>query len=204
MPEIKIDIDITNKNVGRELKDAIEEGIKSASGARSANGLTDYMEKEAQAKLQREGAIWTGELHDSFGTRYLKKNGGLVVVLYNDADHAAPIEYGAEYGEKGPPVEALIPWVMTHLDSWSIPKDYEPSLPNPDDLAEDREDVDQGLLRLREAVDDGIVEKAFWLQDKIRRSGIDAVRFMREAEVWAEKNGSRLVAQHIKRKTDKI
>lgn len=200
MGEIEIDIDTLNKRVIRDIKDAFDDGVESAAGRSSSSGLPDAMEEAAKSKLRSEGAVWTGELISSFGVRYADKGDRIVVIFYNDADHARPVEAGAEYGSEGPPVHALVPWVVTHLDSWSIPDGDQGGLPSPDDLSSEREDVDEELLRVAESVSDDVIEKAFWLQQKIKREGLDAVNFMQTAEEFAEDAGGEVVQTHIERK----
>lgn len=45
--------------------------------------------------------------------------------------------------------------------------------------------------------DDELIEAAFWLQEHIRREGIEAVPFMDRAEVYARQDGPEQVAEDI-------
>lgn len=44
-----------------------------------------------------------------------------------------------------------------------------------------------------------VVDKAFWLQEKIYRDGLTPVGFMAHAKTYAETHGARVVSEHIKR-----
>lgn len=200
MGRIEFDIDTFDHRIADDIQDAIDEGIKDSTGRRTAHGIADIMSAEAKGKIRSEGAVWTGELLNSFQVRYLQRGNRIVVVFQNDADHAPALEYGAEYGSEGPPVHALIPWVMTHLSSWTIPDADAGGLPAPEDIDYEREDVDDELLEVAMRAPDGVIEKAFWLQEKIRRDGIDAIEFMEQARRWAEKDADRVVADAIDRR----
>lgn len=200
MGELSIELDSLDQGVVKDIHDAIDEGIKDATGRRSSHGISDIMSAEAKGKIRAEGAVWTGELLESFQVRYLQRGPRIIVVFENDADHAPALEYGAEYGDEGPPVHALIPWVMTHLSSWTIPEADKGGLPAPEDISYEREEIDDELLEVAMRAPDTVVEKAFWLQEKIRRDGIDAIEFMEQARRWAEKDADNVVADAIDRR----
>lgn len=106
---------VYNEDVVDDVKDAIEDGIKS-----SAEIIALDAQQAAEARIREEGAVWKGELLESFKWRAEKRQGKLRILVQNDADHARPLEVGATYVEKGPPVESLIPWVISKLQGWKV------------------------------------------------------------------------------------
>lgn len=197
------DIEFVTQVVGadkaiNDIRDAIDKGIRDS--ARGRTGLGNQIEERAKATIQEEGAIFTGELINSFNYRYVRVSGKLILRVWNDSDHAAPIEYGAEYTTKGPPVAALIPWVEAKMQGFTLPPDFDFS-PSTDLNEEDRMlETPDGMVDVTDVASETVVSKAFWLQQHIKENGIDAIGFMKDAERWAEENGADTVAAFIQRR----
>lgn len=156
MGDLEFRIDVDGKETVDDIRDAIEDGVRQ--GATEARA---EMEERAKSVLRRNAAIFTGELISSFTKgQSTSPDGDLVVWLENDSEHAAPVEYGAEYDEEGPPLRALLPWVYVHLEGDPI-------------------------------------QNAFWLQEKIKEEGIDALGFMQEAEDYAMRHADEDIRRHI-------
>ena len=110
-----------------KIPERLRKGLKSALRD-IGDDLLDEGEDAAQKKIQTEGRVWRKELRQSFERdNSLVGGGDRVAVLRNVAPHASPVEYGAVYGARGPPVAALIPWIM---DKWH---------PGDDDAADSHE-----------------------------------------------------------------
>lgn len=196
MPTIDIDIDVLNKRVDRDIKEDIEDGIEKGGTSLGLEG-----EEVAQHRIRSVGAIFTGDLILNFDVSVRKRRNKLVVTLENNSDHAAPIEYGAEYGSEGPPVIALIPWVRTKMSGFQVPEDDLSALPDRDEVDEDTTlpEPGGGEVDVLDVAEPETVQKAFWLQQHIKDNGIDAVRFMRAAEEYAREEGADTVADYISR-----
>jgi len=178
-----------------DIEDAVKQGIRS-----SRYPLRRELENVAKGRLIQVGAVWKPELINSFDAKYSREGNTYTIVFQNDADHAPPIEYGAEYDEEGPPVAALIPWVQDKLHGFTVTEDF--ALPDPPDIDQIREQAreeatNQNMIDAVSLADPNTVRKAFWLQQHIKEEGIDAVRFMRAAEKWAEKHADETVAAYI-------
>lgn len=177
-----------------DIEDAVHRGIRSGRRA-----VRRELEDKAQERIREAGAIWKGELISSFRAVYLQEGDKYFLVFKNDAEHAEPIEFGAEYGEKGPPVAALIPWVQTKLRGFSVPDDELPAPEEVDRIRDEARDqaTNQNMIDAVSLAEPYTVRKAFWLQQHIKEHGIDAVRFMKAAEMWAEANADKTVAEYI-------
>ncbi len=106
-----------------ELPDRIRKSLKG--GMRdSGDRLLDSGEKTAKNTIQKRGRVWRRELMRSFQQENEGTGAGRRAVLRNVATHAGPVEHGAVYGARGPPIAALIPWVLSKWrpgsgdDSW--------------------------------------------------------------------------------------
>lgn len=194
----KFTIDVQNIDVVDDIEDAIERGVK-----RGADTVADASIEVAKQRLREAGAIWTGELLESFDIYYATRGSDLVVIIDNDADHAAPIEYGAEYTDRGPPIVALIPWVQTHMDSFSIPDDSQ-SMEMREPVAGESEDLDVDRINAFDIASEETVQKAFWLQNHIKQHGLDAVGYMNRAQEWVESSGSRTISEYIHKEMAKV
>jgi hypothetical protein len=181
-----------------EIEKDIEDGIEKSVGKRSSDltSIDQQVKMVAKERIRDVGAVWTGDLVSSFDVDHFGTGDSIVVTIENTSDHAAPIEYGAEYDEEGPPVAALIPWVMTKMSGFTLPEDQS-ELPDTTRADELEIETTAGSVDLGASVPDEILEKAFWLQRHIKEEGIDAVRYMEMAEMWAEKNSANTVAEYI-------
>lgn len=178
----------------RQIEDAIKDGIAEGSAETGVEA-----EQVAKQRIRKVGAIFTGDLLNSFDIDIRKQGGNLVVRLTNDSDHAGPIEYGAEYTERGPPVVALIPWVRAKMTGFQIPEGDREDLPDPETVDADFEipEPDGSITDLRNVVDSETLDRAFWLQQHIKEEGIDAVRYMERAERYVKENAADNVAEAI-------
>lgn len=194
MADITIDIDVLNKRVDESIEDAITSGMREGG-----QQVASEAEEVAQQRIRDVGAVFTGNLVESFEIDLKKRGNNIIVTLENTSDHAAPIEYGAEYTERGPPVAALIPWVKLKMRGYTVPEDEVADLPDPQDVDEDTSipQADGPALDLTTVFDEEIVQKAFWLQQHIKEEGLDAVRFMKRAEEKVEDDGADTVADAI-------
>jgi len=206
MSKINIELDTLNKRVADDIERGIKSGIRKGSGATSRTGLSDQMEEVAQHKLRTENKVWTGQLISSFKATHKSTMGmkSFTIVFTNTADHAAPIEYGADYNEKGPPLIPLAVWLMTGGADYPPPSD-----PPDEETIRDRLDGEELIGPQGEEIDPldefpkAIIDQAFNIQDHIREHGIDPVRFMESAEQYAENAGAHTLADAIEAELDK-
>lgn len=201
MDELKMITSLQNEDVFDDIEDAIWQGMRD-----SLTPLGEATTQIAQQRIREAGAIWKGDLIGSFDFRFTRSDDSLTVIVSNYSDHAAPIEFGAEYEEKGPPVAALIPWVETKLHGYNVPED---NLPDYDEVPKIREKAKENALneetaRLASLAEPEVIQDAFWLQQHIKRTGIDAVKFMKAAEKWAEEGADRTVAGYISARFRKL
>lgn len=195
MSKIRFNISVNDGQIADEIQQRITDGIRDS--ARSTEGsLPDQIEDVAQHRIRGNGAIFKGELSGSFVASWSSSPKGVHIKVENESDHAAPVEYGAEYTEKGPPVVALIPWVRAKMRGFSIPDDDISDLPEPDVIRNEAEAPNYGPDILSQ-VEDRTLERAFWLQQHIKEEGIDALRYMKAAEAWAEESADKTVAGFI-------
>jgi hypothetical protein len=110
MSDIQFSTEMLNKDVTDDIEDAINDGI-----ARGASDLAQDLELVARLKIREEGAVWREKLINSFDDAYTRTSGNYVLVFMNTAEYAAPVNDGAEYGDEGPPISALIPWVQANM-----------------------------------------------------------------------------------------
>lgn len=194
MGDIEFDINVDNKRVANDIKDDIESGARKGAFAATAEA-----QEAAETRIREVGAIFSGELIQSFDISYRRRGGMLWVRLENNAEHAAPIEYGADYTDRGPPVAALIPWVRTKMMGFQVPQEDENDLPDPENVDEDLTvpEPDGSYTDLAKVVAPETLKRAFWLQQHIKEQGIDAVRYMQHAKAWAEAHADEEVADYI-------
>jgi hypothetical protein len=119
MRDINIRTSVKNIDVGDDIEDAIRDGIRNAV----RGSLPESMELVARLKIIEEDAIWRENLINSFENVQMRRGDNYVLIFQNTAEYAAPVNDGSEYGSEGPPLEALIPWVRTHLYYWEAPGD---------------------------------------------------------------------------------
>lgn len=99
------------KKVEKALKNAVRSGTKDAR-----DNLVNVGQRHAKDVILRRDAIWKGELYRSiktsknFSGRYAYKG-----QIFSTSSHAPPVEHGAQYTTRGPPLSALIPWVKSKV-----------------------------------------------------------------------------------------
>jgi len=195
MGDLNAQISIQNENVVSQIEDAIVDGIEKSIDQRRSTSVPKQAEKVAKKRIREAGAVFTEDLVESFEIDYKRTSNTWHVTLENTSDHAAPIEYGAEFGEEGPPVAALLPWVIVKMRGFDVPESsYD--LPEPDTIRDESDSIAYGP-DVTALAPDWAVEKAFWLQQHIKEEGIDALRYMAEAEAWADANAGETVAAFI-------
>lgn len=120
MGNIEIDLDVQNKDIGEDIADAIHGGIEEAISERQTKSVGHEMRRSMEARIKQNGRVFTGELVDSFELITERRGDQHVLIVRNDAGHAAAIDQGAEYGAEGPPLHRLIPWVQTKLKGYRV------------------------------------------------------------------------------------
>ncbi|QCC55965.1 hypothetical protein DV706_14155 [Natronorubrum bangense] len=75
--------------------------------------IVERGEDVATDRIVQRDAIWQWDLIGSFQTNSKKDPRGRIAILANTSDHAAPLEHGAQYGARGPPLAPLILYLMT-------------------------------------------------------------------------------------------
>jgi hypothetical protein len=113
--KLRLTVDVKQKQIVKAIEKQIKSGIEKAARRRFANSVSDTAVDAAKDRIRQEGAIWRGELIESFDVTTRKVGSNWVIEITNDADHAKPLDEGAEYDEKGPPIAELIPWVESNL-----------------------------------------------------------------------------------------
>lgn len=111
MSKLNFSVSVSDGDLTKRLRKSLNDGMRD-----SADSLLDSGEKTAKNAIQKRGRVWRKELMNSFEQDNSKSGSGRRAVLRNVATHAAPVEYGAQYGMRGPPIAALIPWI---LDKWN-------------------------------------------------------------------------------------
>ena len=97
------------EKVEKLLKNGIREGTK-----KTRDQLIDLGQRNAKEIIVRKDAIWKTELYHSIQTsKNFSGNYAYKGQVFSNVEHAGPIEHGARYGARGPPVTALIPWVKS-------------------------------------------------------------------------------------------
>lgn len=195
MAKIKVPTTVLNAGVIDDIEDDIESGVRKA-----AREIGEATEEVAEERIRSVGAVFTGDLVNSFDVDVTKVGGNMVVRITNDSDHAAAIEYGASYTDSGPPLAALIPWVKLKMRGFTVPED-DVDLPRRDTVRQEADteihEPDGTTTDLLDVVSDSVLKKAFWLQQHIKEEGIDAVRYMALAEEFAVESGPDIVATEI-------
>jgi len=120
MGDLEIDVTVRNKDVVDDIEDSIEDGIENALKPSRPDSLGKRMERAMQEYLRQRGKVWTTELVNSFDISFEVRNGIWVMLVQNDAEHAAPMDTGARYGAKGPPLAKLIPWVQQKMRGYRV------------------------------------------------------------------------------------
>lgn len=112
---LQLQIDVDDKAISQRLRRAFNSALTDAAGEIGREGV-----KVAKSRIREKDAIWRSELINSFSTSSKQLGDRRVVVIRNVADHAAPVEHGAEYTVRAPPLSALIPWVESKLQGWIV------------------------------------------------------------------------------------
>lgn len=120
MSNLNARVTVKGEDVVDDIGDAIEKGIIKAAKDSGQNSIARKMERRAKDRIRGKGKIWTGELLESFETEVVKKKSGATLILRNNAEHALPVDIGAEYGAEGPPLHKLIPWVEAKMAGYRI------------------------------------------------------------------------------------
>jgi hypothetical protein len=119
---IKIDIDVNG--VERTLKE-IERKLRRG-GRKGVKDTIDQGKNRAQDVIRTHDRIFNYEVYHGFITHVHDNNDDRVRgTIGNKADHAEAVDEGATYDEEGPPIEALMPWVMRKLRGWDLDFDSE-------------------------------------------------------------------------------
>lgn len=108
MGKLDFTVSLDDDDIPDRIRRSLKGGIRDA-----ADELLDSGQKTAKNTIQKRGRVWRRELMNSFEEENKGTGGGRRAVLRNVATHAAPVEHGATYGTRGPPIAALIPWVLS-------------------------------------------------------------------------------------------
>lgn len=106
--KLRFNVSVDDGDVPDRIKRSIEKGMRDASWH-----IVERGEDVATDRIVQRDAIWQWDLIGSFRTNTKKDPRGRIAVLANTSDHAAPIEHGAQYGARGPPLAPLILYLMT-------------------------------------------------------------------------------------------
>lgn len=120
MSRLRIDVDVKGKDIASEIERRIEDGIGDSVSTRRPDSLGRQMARAARQHIQAEGKVWTTELIRAFEITTEDQGDTTTLVLRNEAGHAAAIDTGATYGEEGPPLHRLIPWVKAKLQGYKV------------------------------------------------------------------------------------
>lgn len=119
MAKFKVEVNGIERTL-REIKRDIHHGMR-----KSVDNLVDNARDHAREVISQNDAIFNAEVYQGFRdaeTRNTPSN--IRAKLYNDVDHADVLEDGAAFTAKGPPVEALLPWVSRKMD-WKPDGDFD-------------------------------------------------------------------------------
>lgn len=115
--KLKADVKGHHATIQR-IRDGISDGMEDA-----AEELLDKAEEDAQDVLSNTRRIWKREVYHGFDKEVNSYKIQTSARLANYAPHATVVERGADYGARGPPVQALIPWVISHGGGFSAGSD---------------------------------------------------------------------------------
>lgn len=186
MGNFDISIDVDTHGIENRIQRAIAGGVKDA-----ARDLDSDLQDKAERKIIQANAIWRENLISSFESEIIRRPDGLWIKLRNISDHAGPVEDGAVYTDRGPPVHALLPWVRENLHGFEVT--------GSGGLNAVAKSGNLGAIMHPDfpGYTIGQVDKAFWLQAKIRRDGIVPVGYMAYAANWARANGHEVVSSNV-------
>lgn len=120
MGKIQVNIDVQDNDVADRIEKRISDGISESAKERNEDSLGRIIKEAARTHIKRHGRVWTTKLLNSFEISSEEQSGNLVLVVSNSAGHAAAIDTGAEYGDEGPPLHRLIPWVQQKMRGYRI------------------------------------------------------------------------------------
>lgn len=183
-----IDVDVDLNGVPQKIEQAIKRGIRE-----SADEISDQGTDVAKNKILEEGAVWKGELWSSFEWDDRKAGKKRIVNIKNVSEHAAPMEFGAEYEDKAPPIRKLLPWVQTELSGWKV-SDYW--------VYKAQQSLSMPLSEFM--ANKQLYAKAFWLQQHIKREGLEARRFMEAMEDYLWRHSDEIVGGEIDKALKKL
>lgn len=115
---LRVRASVNDNQIPTRISRAIQAALKDAGAEIARDGV-----RRAKTRIRSRDAIWRRELLNSFKTANVPVRGGRVVTILNVSDHAAPLEHGAEYTTRAPPISALIPWVEAKLIGWTVDGD---------------------------------------------------------------------------------
>lgn len=102
------------------LEDGIEAGME-----RAVERILEVLERDAKNTIRVNKRVFTTEVVNSFtdqtGTANIED--GISSRFLNTAKHAGAVEHGvhpSKYADGGPPIAALMPWVLVNLQDWQL------------------------------------------------------------------------------------
>lgn len=111
MPQIQIDVDGVDKTLN-DIRRDLHRGMEKA-----ADRIAENAKQDARSRIKEKDAIFNTEVYSGFRNAETYNSPSRVKrKLYNDVEHAEALEKGAEYGNEGPPVVALLPWVVRKMN----------------------------------------------------------------------------------------
>lgn len=111
MATFEIDIEGVDKTLN-EIKRDLHRGME-----KSVDNLVKNAKNKARQVISEEGAVFNYEVYEGFRDEETENNAFTVrAKVYNNVEHAEVLEEGATFPAKGPPVEALLPWVARKMD----------------------------------------------------------------------------------------
>lgn len=108
MAKLNFSVSLDDDEIPNRVRKSLKGGMRDAG-----DRLLDAGEKTAKNTIQKRGRVWRRELMRSFKRENEGTGKGRRAVLRNVATHAGPVEHGAVYGARGPPIAALIPWILS-------------------------------------------------------------------------------------------
>lgn len=108
MSKLNFTVSVDDADIPDRIRRSLKGGMRDAGDT-----LLETGEKTAKNTIQKRGRVWRRELMQSFESENESIGERRRAVLRNVATHAAPVEYGATYGLRGPPIAALIPWIIS-------------------------------------------------------------------------------------------
>jgi preprotein translocase subunit YajC len=124
--ELEVDVEGVEKTLN-EIERDLHRGME-----KSMDNLVDNAKGRARRVIAETDSIFNAEVYKGFKDAETKNSSTRIrTKVYNDVGHADALEHGAEYGSKGPPVAALLPWVARKMH-WSPDFDIDFDSEDPD------------------------------------------------------------------------